>query len=264
MLISTQPGLSDSPSIKAIGTAVPPHKISQEHHYTILESANGLNRAEKLQLRKIYSHSGITSRHSVLEEFGHQDKTGNILFHPSGIEEPVSVSKRMDLYEKYAADLCIRAVKDCLDKIPSLKCSAITHLVTFSCTGMFAPGLDILLVEKMSLNRNVERTCINFMGCYGAFNGLKMADTICKANPEAKVLVVCVELCTLHFQKRMEDDFLLSNALFADGAAAVLIEAKAQNTPQKQLELKSFFCDLYFEGRQDMAWNIALLSYLKY
>jgi predicted naringenin-chalcone synthase len=93
------------------------------------------------------------------------------------------------------------------------------------------------------------------MGCYGAFNGLKMADTICRANANAKVLIVCVELCTLHFQKKMDEDFLLSNALFADGAAAVLIEGKA-NQNAKSLALKSFFCDLYFEGKQDMAWQI--------
>jgi alpha-pyrone synthase len=135
--------------------------------------------------------------------------------------------------------------------------SDLTHIITVSCTGMYAPGLDIEIISTLGLNTTIQRTAINFMGCYGAFNGLKMADTICRANPEAKVLLVCVELCTLHFQKRSEDDFLLSNALFADGAAAVLVESNSAKNGQKSLALKSFFCDLYFEGKQDMAWNVA-------
>ena len=155
-------------------------------------------------------------------------------------------------YQQYALPLCLKAIENLHQDI-----TEITHIITVSCTGMYAPGLDIEIISTLGLHTTMQRTAINFMGCYGAFNGLKMANTICKAHPKAKVLVICVELCTLHFQKRMEDDFLLSNALFADGAAAVLIESQAQNTNQKQLELKSFFCDLYFEGRQDMAWNVA-------
>jgi predicted naringenin-chalcone synthase len=91
------------------------------------------------------------------------------------------------------------------------------------------------------------------MGCYGAFNGLKMAHAIVKAEPTAKVLLVCIELCTLHFQKKNDENYLLSNALFADGAAAVLIES----TPRGMaLEMSQFYCDLLPQGKQDMAWNV--------
>src|SRR5690606_41245053 len=81
----------------------------------------------------------------------------------------------------------------------------ITHLIVVSCTGMYAPGLDIELVQTMGMRGNVERTCINFMGCYAAFNALKVAATITQANPDARVLIVCVELCSLHFQKEGAD-----------------------------------------------------------
>ncbi len=250
--------MSGIPSIKAIGTAVPPHRISQEHHYTILESANGLNRAEKLQLRKIYSHSGIITRHSVLEEFGHNDRIGNILFHPAGIEPPASVSKRMDLYELYAADLCVKAVENCLEKVSSFQMNEITHLVTFSCTGMFAPGLDIQLVEKLGLNRNVERTCINFMGCYAGINALKVAYHISRSQPGAVVLVAGVELCTIHYKKNNKQDQLIANAIFADGASACIVSSKNISPPSGSVELllQNFYAEFEPSGKDEMVWRI--------
>ena len=93
-------------NIKAIGTAVPTNKISQEEHYSILESANGMSREDKLRLRKIYSHSGIEYRHSVLEEFGKEDLSENSLFRPDINEPGLSTSGRMELYEKHATPLC--------------------------------------------------------------------------------------------------------------------------------------------------------------
>jgi len=194
----SEQSMLNTPAVIAIGTSVPPHRISQERHYSILESANGMSREEKLQLRKIYQHSGIQSRHSVLSEFGEADSHENILFHPGNHHAPIPVSKRMDLYELYAADLCLEAVKNCLSKTPAVTPSSITHMITFSCTGMHAPGLDIQLIEKAGLNRNVERTCINFMGCYAGINALKVAYHICRSEPEAIVLLAGVELCTLH------------------------------------------------------------------
>jgi alpha-pyrone synthase len=120
---------------------------------------------------------------------------------------------------------------------------------------MYAPGLDIDLIEALGLHTHIQRTAINFMGCYGAFNALKLADTICRADSDAKVLVVCVELCSLHFQKSQTEDHLLSNALFSDGAAAVLIESQPRSGIS--LQMSSFYCDLVLTGKQEMAWHIA-------
>nr|MCU0338862.1 type III polyketide synthase [Spirosomataceae bacterium] len=130
--------------------------------------------------------------------------------------------------------------------------------------GMYAPGLDIELVEALELPYQTQRTSINFMGCYGAFNGLKMAHAIVKAEPTAKVLLVCIELCTLHFQKKNDENYLLSNALFADGAAAVLIESTPRGMALEMSQFycdllpqgKQFYCDLLPQGKQDMAWNV--------
>lgn len=245
----------NTPSIKGIGTAVPPYKISQEMHYSILATSNGMSREEKLQLKKIYYNSGIESRHSVLEEFGKGDQKENILFHPADLEPPTTVAKRMSLYETYAANLCVEAVEDCLGE---LNVSKITHLITFSCTGMYAPGLDIQLVEKLGLNRNVERTCINFMGCYAGINALKSAYHISRSEPDAVVLVVGVELCTLHYQKNHNQDQLIANAIFADGAAACIVSLQdfLLGSQKVELALQNFYSEFEPSGKDEMVWRI--------
>jgi alpha-pyrone synthase len=244
-------------SIQAIGTAVPPNKISQEAHYSILENANGMSRGEKLQLRKIYSGSGIKFRHSVLAEFGKEDNPGNILFHPANHHAALPVSRRMELFEHHASALCEEAINNCLEELPSLQASDITHLITFSCTGMFAPGLDIQLVEKLGLNRNVERTCINFMGCYAGINALKTAYHICRSQPDAVVLLSGIELCTLHYQKNDKQDQLIANALFADGATACVVSERNYRKEESiGLVLKNFYAEFEPDGKEEMVWRI--------
>jgi predicted naringenin-chalcone synthase len=124
---------------------------------------------------------------------------------------------------------------------------------------MYAPGLDIEMIHALGLRTTVKRTAITFMGCYAAFNALKVADAFCKSERDAKVLIVCAELCSLHFQQEPTEDNLLANALFADGAAAVLVE----NNPAQGLKLKlsSFHNDLAPEGASDMAWSIGNLGF---
>jgi predicted naringenin-chalcone synthase len=119
---------------------------------------------------------------------------------------------------------------------------------------MYAPGLDIEFIKELGLKSSTKRTAINFMGCYAAINGLKVADAICRADEHARVLVVAVELCTIHFQKKLTNDNLFANALFADGAAAMVI----QNQPRKgiNLRIENFVCALDENSEEDMAWEI--------
>jgi predicted naringenin-chalcone synthase len=246
------------PGIKAIGTAVPRNKISQEEHYSILESANGMTREQKLVLRNIYSKSGIDYRHSVLNEFGAADHEENLLFHPSGNYKETPVSGRMSLYEQYAPGLCAEAAIDCFNQLPLLKKEEITHIITFSCTGMYAPGLDIQLVEQLGLNRNAERTCINFMGCYAAINALKTAYHICRSEKEAVVMIAGVELCSLHYQRSYEAGQMVANALFGDGAAAAVISSKdiKNAVTGLSLQLECFYAEFEKSAGNDMVWRI--------
>jgi len=119
---------------------------------------------------------------------------------------------------------------------------------------MYAPGLDIDLVNSMGLKSTVSRSAINYMGCYAAFSALKIADAICQSDAQAKVLIVCVELCSIHFQRCKTDENMLVNALFGDGAAAVLVEqSPVGNT---NLEILNSHCDILPDGETEMAWNI--------
>jgi alpha-pyrone synthase len=246
--------------LKSIGTAVPVFKNTQLKIADFMAEAAGMNTEEKNLMTSLYRASGIGHRHSVIPDFG--NKNGDYTFFPNtpDLEPFPSVGQRMKLYQTEALPLAIKAVEDCFSNNDTIDPSEITHLITVSCSGMYAPGLDIELIDKLSLSRNIQRTSINFMGCYAAFNGLKIADAICKSNPEAKVLLVCVELCTIHYQKTKNWDQILSNALFSDGAAAVLID-NVKPVKGKALALENFHCDLAPEGKNDMAWHIGDLGF---
>jgi len=239
----------------AIGTANPPHRIPQLQIADFMANALELDEGGTRKLRALYRVSGIAYRHTVLPDYARAN--GEFEFFPNtpGLEPFPSVGQRMAEYRRHALPLSVQAVRACLEQLPEIEVSSITHLITVSCTGMYAPGLDLELVAALGLPNHVQRTCVNFMGCYAALNGLKLADAFCRATPGARVLVVCTELCTLHFQKSPEDDHLISNALFGDGSAAVLVQGRpAANGPS--LALTAFHCDLEPDGHADMAWHI--------
>jgi len=237
--------------ISAIGTANPPHRFSQDTLASFMIRAMQLDHTGSRKLRTVFRASGIQHRHSVLEDYG---KTHDYTFYANTPDfTPIpSTAQRMDIFRQHALKLSVDAVHHM--GLQAHQYADITHLVVVCCTGMYAPGLDIELVQALNLPTTIQRTCITFMGCYAAFNALKIADHICRANTANKVLVVCTELCSLHFQRNPTDDNLLANALFADGAAAVLVEG--ESTAPVQLALRRFHNDLAPAGRTDMAWHI--------
>lgn len=239
--------------ITAIGTAVPSNRCSQATLSGFMERAMQLNYEAGRKLHTIFRASGIAFRHSVLEDYG---KTSDFTFYANTPDfEPFpSTEQRVFEYKKHALTLSKQAVLDCLSEKKDFSFRSITHLITVSCTGMYAPGLDIELVQDLGLRTDIERTAINFMGCYAAFSAIKAGDAFCKANPNACVLIVCTEMCSLHFQKESTDDNLLANGLFADGAAALLME----NSPCTGWNLSpaAFHNALSFTEEQHMAWSI--------
>jgi predicted naringenin-chalcone synthase len=239
--------------ITAIGTANPPNKLHQTAIADFMIKAMQLSDTDARKLRVLYGKTGIESRYSVLADYG--KKNGFDFFANSDDFEPFpSTKKRLDLFREHSLNISLEAIAACLLKRPEVDKKTITHLIVVSCTGMYAPGLDIDLVNALQLTSSLQRLCINFMGCYAAFNALKLADSFCETQPAAKVLVVCTELCSIHFQKKNNENNILANALFADGSACLLVES----TPRKGLNLRpeSFFCDLLPEGGGDMAWTV--------
>jgi len=244
--------------ISAIGIANPENKIPQQAIYHFMVNAFGLNSTNAARLKSIYDHSGIDYRYSVVPDFGKADVGDYTFFEQTADLEPFpTTERRLKLYGKHATAIAVKAVQNCIAGLPADILQQVTHLITISCTGMQAPGIDIELVEQLNLRRDTERTCINFMGCYGAINGLKTADYICRAEPNAKVLVVSVELCTLHFQKGNTLDNWVANSLFSDGAAAVLVENELNHTGNAPyIKLQNFYSEFISEARDDMGWYI--------
>jgi predicted naringenin-chalcone synthase len=236
--------------ITALGTATPPNKFKQSELAAFMTLAMQPDRETERKLNTVFKASGIEYRHSVLKDYGRKN---NFDFYNEAFEPFPSTEARSKKFKESALPLCLSAIDQAVSS-DAISKTTFTHLITVCCTGMYAPGLDIDLVNHLQLPTAIERTSINFMGCYAAFNALKLADAFCQANARAKVLIVCVELCSLHFQKECTDDNLLANALFADGAAALVVEA--QPRAPLRLKLAQFHNDLAPQGANDMAWSI--------
>lgn len=244
--------------ITSIGTANPQYKFNQSELADFMVRSMQLSPEDERKLRAVFRMSGIDTRYSVMDDFG---KKGDFNFFNSSQSHQTlpSTRQRLELFRNHSLQLSKTAIENCLQSYPDFDLRSITHLIVVSCTGMYAPGLDIDLVHALGLRSTVERTCINFMGCYAAFNAIKLANTFCASNANAKVLIVCTELCSIHFQREPTDDNFLANALFGDGSAALLVEA----TPRNGLNLKpvAFHCDLATEGEEDMSWTIGDLGF---
>lgn len=236
--------------ITAIGLAVPENKFDQSVISGFMERLAN-DEEQRRKIKTVFRASGIKTRHSVLTDYG-KESDFNFFPNTEKLEPFPGTAQRMRAYQQHALSLSVQAVQNAWQKNP-IEPLAITHLITVSCTGMYAPGLDIDLVKALSLKSSVQRTCINFMGCFAAISALKTAHAICGADKGAKVLIVCTELCSLHFQKDFTDDNILANALFADGAAALIVQGKPDGAV---LLVENFYSDIAHQGADAMAWRI--------
>lgn len=164
-----------------------------------------------------------------------------------------STAARMKRYEADAPRLAAEAVER-LDLGPDAK--SLTHLIVVSCTGLSAPGVDFDLIARFGLNTSIERSSIGFMGCYAAINGLKLARHIVRSEPRSKVLLVCLELCTLHLNESPSLEQLLSFLVFGDGCAAALVTAEPRG-----VSLDSFHAVMAPGTAEEIRWNIRDLGF---
>jgi len=250
--------------IHAIATATPEHFYTQEAIGGWMQKRATNDRQRRL-LKALYRTSGIATRYTVIPEFGDEFFGRN----EHGVLVEPGTGARNDIYTREARRLARAAGDALLTMRPDFHPGDITHVVTASCTGFFNPGLDYFLVRDLGLPIATERYHLGFMGCYAAFPALRMAAQFCLADPNACVLVVCLELCSLHIQLSDRDDQLLANALFADGAAAALVSARIPASGYSTLELERFASTLVPDSEADMAWtigdhgfDIALSSYV--
>ncbi len=211
----------------------------------------GQHISDKVAQRKfnyLIRESAIETKYSVIPDFSQAGK--DILFSTGNLP---TTATRLKLYDTESVALATKVCQKLLTTLPA-KREEITHIITVSCTGMSAPGLDMALIQKLGLSPETERFSVNFMGCYAAFTALKMAHHICQSTPKSRVLVCCLELCTLHFREDLTDDNLLSTVLFGDGACALLLGSEP--TTGKQLKIEKFYSSIIPDTSDLMGWHI--------
>lgn len=239
--------------IISIGTAVPRFKHDQNEILDFMSRIYAFNEKDRRKLKYLYHQSGISNRYSVLSDYSKLPESWTFYPATENLEPFPSLEKRMQVFNQYAPALSGEAIRNCLEnRIPAKE---ITHLITVTCTGLSAPGLDLQLMELMDLPKNIFRTSVNFMGCYAAIHALKLADAICKSEPAAKVMIVCTELCTLHFQQEASMDNITSSLLFGDGSAAVLVTGDEDKT--EGFRIHGFYAEVIPKGKKDMSWALS-------
>jgi predicted naringenin-chalcone synthase len=237
--------------IVSISTAVPAFCHSQDKTLDFMQRAFALDETSKRKLRFMYQQSGISRRYTVIPDFSLPAEQWQFFIPGEDLEPFPTLEKRMEWFEQYALPLSVEAIGKCLAAHNDRK---ITHLVTVSCTGLSAPGLDLQIMEALDLPASTTRLSVNFMGCYAAIHALKLADAFCRADKTANVLIICTELCSLHFQKTRSTDNFTSSLLFADGAAAVLVTG-ADDVPGASIS--GFYSQVAANGKNEMAWQLS-------
>lgn len=232
--------------LNRIATAVPPNDV----HDAFVAFAGTLlsERRDKLLFKRMSDRSQIQRRWSCLTPA--PDMSGEAVdaegfYRRGGFP---STGARMRRYRAEAPDLAEAAVRR-LGESVDLK--SVTHLIVTSCTGFSAPGIDLELVRRCGLDPSVERTLMGFMGCYAAISALKLSRHIVRSDPAARVLVVSVELCTLHLQEVDDLEQVLTFLVFGDGCAAALVSGE-----QHGLSLDRFHSVLAPETAGHITWNI--------
>ena len=238
--------------LNRIATAVPGNDV----HNAFVNFADTLltDRRSQLLFRRMVDRSQIEHRWSGIVPL---PLTSNSALDADGFYsrgEFPSTAQRMRRYEEQAPPLALEAVRGL--NLSQDERDAVSHVIVTSCTGFSAPGLDLQIVEGLGLKPSVERTMVGFMGCYAAISALKLARHIVRSEPEAKVLVVSLELCTLHLQETSNLEQVLTFLVFGDGCAAALITTDPQG-----LSLDSFHAEVAPGSAEQITWNIRDLGF---
>jgi predicted naringenin-chalcone synthase len=247
-------------AIMGLGTALPAFTCTQEQAVRVAQALCHDPRGASL-VPTLYRQTEIEQRHIVLggtvvSDIIDDTRHSQSVFLPKGNvdDRGPTTHERMQAYAEHAPSLAMAAACQALDE-SKLAATEITHLVTVSCTGFSAPGVDIALIKGLKLRSTVERTHIGFMGCHGALNGLRLARAITGADPASRVLLCAVELCSLHCHYGSDARRLVGNALFGDGAAAVIGMASEDATADCW-QVTATGAGLFPDSAYAMTWHI--------
>ena len=245
-------------TLRALQTVVPPTILIQEQVRDIFAAQPGLSRLAQRLVSTSFNVSGIETRHTVIDELTIDNDAAEPQFFDARQQLLLVPSTRVrnELYITEATKLFVEAGRRALATCSDIRPEDVTHVVTVSCTGFYAPGPDYMLVRELGLNASTQRYHLGFMGCYAAMPALRTAKQFVEADPSAVVLVVSAELCSLHLRSSSDPDTIVASSLFSDGAAAGIVSARAPLPGEKALGLDLFETVITPVGEGDMAWKI--------
>ncbi|KQW06170.1 naringenin-chalcone synthase [Leifsonia sp. Root4] len=245
-------------TLRALQTAVPPTVLVQEEVRDAFAAQPGLSRLGQRLVSTAFNASGIDTRYSVIEELSLHQPPGDHQFFDSaiGLLLRPGTKVRNELYIQQATPLFVEAARRALAACPGIEAADVTHVVTVSCTGFYQPGPDYMLVRELGLAPSVQRYHLGFMGCYAAMPALRTARQFVEADPDAVVLVVSAELCSLHLRSSNDPDEIVASSLFGDGAAAGIVSARPPVDGEMAFTLDRSETVLTPVGEADMAWKI--------
>ncbi len=239
--------------LNRIAVAAPEHNVHDS--FVVFAEQMLIDPRLRIAFRRMVGRADISHRYSFLNPQGGSGEfpsyDANEFYQLGNFP---STARRMELFEQSAPVLMRKAVDRLA--LSEEERAAVTHVIVTCCTGFYAPGLDFEIVEHLGLAPGVERTMVGFMGCYAAINALKLARHIVRSEPDSAVLMLNLELCTLHFQETQSLEQVLSFLVFADGAAASLITAREQG-----LALDSFKAVTVPETGELITWKIRGLGF---
>lgn len=241
--------------IHRIETLVPEFSFTQEEASAKMQEW-ARDEREKRLIRAIYRSSGIERRHAVVKEYDRGDPGSFFRAGPDGSLAGPGTAARNDIFASESRKLSIDLARKILSGCPGIGAADVTHVITVSCTGFYNPGPDYFIVRELGMAHSTQRYHLGFMGCYAAFPGLRMAAQFCEADPGAVVLVLCVELCSIHLQLSGTEDTILANSLFADGAGAAIVSGRKPQPGGVACRIEGFRSTLVPGGERDMAWRI--------
>jgi predicted naringenin-chalcone synthase len=254
--------------IHRIDTLLPDFSFAQEEAMAKMQEWARDDRERRL-VRAVYRNSGIERRHSVLRIYDGEGKGAFLRRGADGTLQGPGTGARNDIFAAESRAMSVQLARKILSNCPGIGPGDVTHVVTASCTGFYNPGPDYYVVRELGMSDSTQRYHLGFMGCYAAFPALRMAAQFCEADPSAVVLVMCIELCSLHLQLTGSEDNLLANSLFADGLGAAVISARPPSPGASAIRMGDFRSALVPAGEQDMTWrigdrgfDIALSSYV--
>ena len=245
--------MSPNISILGIGTSLPIYRVEQGEVLDQLEEALQDSPNSVRWARRIFKQCGVAARYTCEPNLIAKGSTNRYL--PSkGLQDVPSTAERMEIYKRESIPLAIQAAKGALLD-GEIEASQITHLITVSCTGQFLPGLDAVLVKEMGLSPHVNRIPLTFQGCAAGLKAIQLARTLMEGQSSRHVLIVCVELCTLHLQPSSDREALFGASFFGDGASACVI-GNANKNYKGLFQLGEGDSVLLPECSEEMIWEV--------